>query len=158
MQVGEIIGAKLPANFRVPRERPCPGARRVYQNAIEPAFERQRLRAIDYDGLNISNARGFESLRHRSYTMLVQIRSDYVSLRPGRAGQENCFSTRRGTKIENGVSVLDGQKMRHGLGRFILNCNPASPYGVARSRISSMERQRVAQQNSRFDHASCLLE
>src|SRR5258707_14058884 len=48
--------------------------------------------------------------------------------------------------------------MRDCLRRFILNCNPALPHGVARSRISAMKRPCIAQQNSRFDHASRLLE
>src|SRR5258707_12183309 len=48
--------------------------------------------------------------------------------------------------------------MRDCLRRFILNCNPALPHGVARSRISAMKRPCIAQQNSRFDHASRSLE
>jgi len=109
MQVGKILGAKLPANFRVPRECPGAGAWRVYQNAVEPALERQGIRSIEYDGVHILNACGPESLRHFPNSMRMQVRRDHVSLEPGCACQENRFSTRRGAKIQNRISTLDRQ-------------------------------------------------
>src|SRR5579864_1336874 len=107
MQVAEVIGAKLPANFRVPCQGPGSRAWRVHQNAVEPAFEGQRLRAVKHERLHISNACGFESLRHGPHAVRMQVRGGHASLRPGCARQENRFSAWSSAEVEDRVSRLD---------------------------------------------------
>jgi hypothetical protein len=94
VQIAQVLGVKLPANFRVPGESARAGARDIDQNAIERAFERKRLLSVQDVRLDISNAGAFESLPHGARTMLVQIRGDDMALRSNRSRQEQGLATR----------------------------------------------------------------
>jgi hypothetical protein len=93
----------------MPRQSPGSGARRVNQDAIESVFERERLRTIERDQLHVSNARSFESFRHRADAVPMQVRGDYVPLRTGSARKQDRLASWSGAKIEDRVSLLDRQ-------------------------------------------------
>ena len=151
VQIGKIFGSKPPANLRMPRERAGPRAGRIDQNAIERAFERQRLRPIERDAGSMFRmpARSKRSAIIRT-RWRVQVRRDYMPVAPLQPARAATFFLPEPRKDREPMFPgATDNKIRHRLGSFVLNRNPAVPHGFAGGRISSVQRPGVSQEAGR---------
>ena len=157
MQIGEVLYPQFPPNFRMPRQRARTGAGNVNQNAIEPQFEWQWSRAVEHASLDVSNARLGEAFPHGADPMPMKIRGGDAPIRSDRPGKQQCFSARRSAKIENAMPGLSLNEVRHRLGSFILNHDPAIAHRFASRGIASLKGPRRTQQTAWLHSAAGML-
>ena len=145
------------------RERAGAGARRVHQNPVELAAERQRVRRVELDEMAHWQPQPLELAAMARRRCACRSAATTVPVFPGGADQRRSLSSGRGAEIEHAVALANAEQQRNRLRRLILNRNfprakrwRARP-GFRRSRQTRISAARPVRRAGRIFRASRMI-